>query len=188
MVYFRAGLVVTGTVGLAGLGAWVDEGLGQDGLGTFVIVLGALFCGSATFWFVRDSPAGAAGPLLGAFAALVFGVGLSLELNTYLLDHYGVDARCELGVELTPPSKGAKRWRLQCPGGQEADLTTRRLARDRDGLIPVRYDPEGRTDAVEAHVWKGRNSNPWPRRMVVGGGVAVLCAPFAAARGRPDGG
>lgn len=184
-VYFRAALVVAGTFGLAALGAWLDEGLGRNGLGMFVIVLGALFCGCATFWFVRNSSAGCAGLFLGTFGALVFGVGLSLETNTYLLDRYGVDAACELEGRLTPPSDADKRWRLRCPGGQKADLTTKRLTRDRDGLIPVRYDPRGRTDAVEAHVWKGKSSNPWPRRMLVGGGVAVLCLPFAAAMGRP---
>ncbi|MFI0353193.1 hypothetical protein [Actinomadura sp. 9N407] len=184
-VYLRAAAVVAGTFGLAVLGAWVDEGLGRDGLGMLVIVIAALFCGCATFWYVRDSPVGCAALFLGTFGALVFGIGLGLETNTYLLRHNGIDAECTFEQQLPPPSENDKRWRLRCPGGQKADLTTKRLTRGPDGLVPVRYDPRGRTDAVEAEVWESRSSNPWPRLMLVGGGIAVLCLPFAAAMGRP---
>ncbi|MFD0899549.1 hypothetical protein [Actinomadura sediminis] len=182
----RPALVVCGTLALGAFGAWVDEGLGRDALGMFIIVLGAIFCGPGTFFYASGaSPLGCVTLLAGAFAALAFGVGLSLEINTRLLREHGVDAECRFQRRLPPPSENSRRWRLECPDGRTADLTTDRLTRNADGLVPVRYDPRGRTDAVEAADWESRSENPWPRRMLFGGGAVVVCLPFAAAWTRP---
>ncbi|RSN55830.1 hypothetical protein DMH08_25495 [Actinomadura sp. WAC 06369] len=182
-------LVIGGTLLVGAFGAWVDEGLGRDSLGMFIVVAGGLVCGGGTFWYVGDeSSAGCAAAFVGVFAGLAFGVGLSLEFNTRLLREHGVDAACRFERRLPPPGENAVRWRLRCPDGRSADLTTDRLTRDADGLVPVRYDPRGRTDAVEAHVWEERRGNPWPRRLLVGGGAVVVCLPVAVALARPPGG
>ncbi|TDC58363.1 hypothetical protein E1281_01585 [Actinomadura sp. KC345] len=180
-VHVRAVLIAGGTLALAALGAWMDEGMGRDTLGMLLIVVAALLCGPGTFWAVGASPPGVAALFLGAAGGLLFGVGLSLEINTHFLRENGIDASCGNERRLAPPSENTERWRLACPGGRFAELNTRRLDRGPDGLVPLRYDPRGRTDAVEAETWADRSSNPWPRRMLVGGALLAVATPVTAA-------
>ncbi|XRQ13455.1 hypothetical protein ACN3XK_22005 [Actinomadura welshii] len=180
-VYAKAAVISAATFLLAASGAWMDEGMGRDTAGMLVIVIAALFCGVRTVQVAGASATGFFALFLGAAGGLLFGVGLSLEINNHLLREHGIDARCGNAQELTPPSDSTRRWRLACPGGRFAELNTRRLGKGPDGLVALRYDPQGRTDAVKAETWADRKTNPWPTRMLVGGAFLVVTMPVTAA-------